>query len=295
VNTINLYPNQTTTYTVTGVNSGGVCVGGYVNAAPVVVTVNSVPGLSATISGAGSICNGSSINLSVNITGSFPVNLTYFDGMNQYTVNGITSTPFLWTVNPTASTTYAIQNLSNLCNSNASTVSAVVTVNGSVTSASFSVMPMGGMDYYFTNTSANAMSYWWDFGDGTTFSTTTADTMHTYMAPGIYQVTLTAMGACGSQTSVQTITVVMTGTASSLDQVLAQVYPNPSNGQVFIELTGTTSTFDMTVENLQGQVIAEGQIVGGNRAEINLETTPGVYIVRLQNGEQTLVRKLVIQ
>lgn len=295
VNTINLYPNVTTTYTVTGVNSGGVCVGGYVNAAPFVVTVNSIPGLSATVTGAGNICSGSAINLSVNINGSFPVNFVYSDGMNQYTVNGVTSTPFVWTVNPTTSTTYSLQSISNLCNNNSSNVSAVVTVNNAVTTAGFTVMPMGGMDYHFMNTSANAVSYTWNFGDGTTFTTTTADTMHTYMAPGIYQVSLTATGACGSQTSVQTITVVMTGTASSLDQVFAQVYPNPSNGQVFIELTGTTATFDMTVENLQGQVITEGQIVGGNRAQINLETTPGVYIVRLQNGEQTLVRKLVIQ
>ncbi len=295
VNTINLYPNVTTTYTVTGVNSGGVCVGGYVNAAPVVVTVNSISGLSATVTGAGNICSGSAINLSVNINGSFPVNFVYSDGVNQYTVNGVTSTPFVWTVNPTTSTTYALQSISNLCNNNSANASAVITVNNAVTTAGFNVMPMGGMDYHFMNTSANAVSYTWNFGDGTTFTTTTADTMHTYMAPGIYQVSLTATGACGSQTSVQTITVAMTGTASSLDQVLAQVYPNPSNGQVFIELTGTTSTFDMTVENLQGQVITEGQIVGGNRAEINLETTPGVYIVRLQNGEQTLVRKLVIQ
>src|SRR5690606_37172669 len=50
-------------------------------------------------------------------------------------------------------------------------------------------------DVQFTNqSSANATTYSWDFGDGTT--STDASPMHTYTVDGIYTVTLTAHNAC---------------------------------------------------------------------------------------------------
>lgn len=59
---------------------------------------------------------------------------------------------------------------------------------------------------FFTNSSEKAVSYSWDFGDGTT--STEAAPEHRFFTSGLYDVTLTATNEKGkSKTSVQAITV----------------------------------------------------------------------------------------
>ncbi|MEZ0607753.1 PKD domain-containing protein [Fibrella sp. WM1] len=55
----------------------------------------------------------------------------------------------------------------------------------------------------FTNTSSNAVSYAWDFGDGSA-PVTDASPMYTYSKAGVYTVTLTATGITGSADAAQT-------------------------------------------------------------------------------------------
>lgn len=59
----------------------------------------------------------------------------------------------------------------------------------------------GDQTVTFTNTSRNATSYTWDFGDGNT--STDENPVHTYAADGVYSVTLTASD--GSDESVTTV------------------------------------------------------------------------------------------
>jgi PKD repeat protein len=55
----------------------------------------------------------------------------------------------------------------------------------------------GSNSFQFTNLSANAATYIWDFGDGTT--STATNPSHTYTAPGIYSVKLIATSQYGCQ------------------------------------------------------------------------------------------------
>lgn len=64
-----------------------------------------------------------------------------------------------------------------------------------------------GLSVAFTNTSTNATSYSWDFGDGTAASTATSPT-HVYATEGNHTVVLTATNANGSNTSSNSINVV---------------------------------------------------------------------------------------
>lgn len=64
----------------------------------------------------------------------------------------------------------------------------------------------------FTNASTGATTYSWNFGDGQ--SSTMANPEHTYANDGIYTVVLTSINACGTSTSVQTVTIVTPPTAS---------------------------------------------------------------------------------
>lgn len=76
-------------------------------------------------------------------------------------------------------------------------------------SASFSATQNEGdfMTFDFTNLSASATDYVWDFGDGN--SSTDADPSNTYGAEGTYTVTLTATDKLNvSSTTTQTVEVV---------------------------------------------------------------------------------------
>lgn len=59
----------------------------------------------------------------------------------------------------------------------------------------------------FTNTSLNALTYSWNFGDGSPVSTEKAPT-YTYAAAGTYTVTLTATGITGSADAVKKTTTL---------------------------------------------------------------------------------------
>ena len=65
---------------------------------------------------------------------------------------------------------------------------------------------VGTVSVSFLNTSTNATSYEWDFGDGGT-STLTNPT-YTYAADGVYTVVLTATNGCGSVSTSRTVTIL---------------------------------------------------------------------------------------
>ncbi|GAB4495889.1 MAG: hypothetical protein OHK0019_26280 [Saprospiraceae bacterium] len=79
-----------------------------------------------------------------------------------------------------------------------------VTVNAAPT-AGFN-NTINGAVVTFSNTSQNATSYLWAFGDGNTSNQ--ANPTHTYNQDGTYTVTLTATNACGTTTATKTITIV---------------------------------------------------------------------------------------
>ena len=72
----------------------------------------------------------------------------------------------------------------------------------------------------FHNTSQNATTYAWDFGDHSTGTQAEAAFAHTYAQTGVYRVKLTASGAGGTDTTSQRITV---GAASECQPQLVPV------------------------------------------------------------------------
>ncbi len=99
--------------------------------------------------------------------------------------------------------------VSNSAGADTLTLSNYITVNPLATAGFTS--SVNGLTATFTNTSANASSYSWNFGDGNTSSA--ANPVHTYAEDGVYTVTLTATNNCGSVTSTQTVSIVTPPTA----------------------------------------------------------------------------------
>ncbi len=93
--------------------------------------------------------------------------------------------------------------VSNSGGSNNLLLEDYITVNAGPSSQfSFTV---DGLTVFFDNTSTNAQSYYWDFGDGN--NSNVASPTHTYAIDGLYQVSLTAINDCGSVTFEEFIVV----------------------------------------------------------------------------------------
>ncbi len=141
INTTNLPVNVTYVYTLS--------VNGCINTQNVVVVINAKP--TVVTSGNVTFCAGLTPSgppplpgehgaggdsgfptITFTLTGVAPWNLSYTDGTNTYTLNGITTNPLLVGVIPTVTTTYTATALSDaICTATASgiTGSALVTVN----------------------------------------------------------------------------------------------------------------------------------------------------------------------
>ncbi|MBK8424923.1 MAG: PKD domain-containing protein [Lewinellaceae bacterium] len=103
--------------------------------------------------------------------------------------------------------------------------------------ANFTFQP-NDLNVIFSNTSQNATTYLWDFGDGQT--STEANPTHAYAAPGNYVVKLSSTNDC--RTIDRTITIVLTTGLSDLTEKIAvRILPNPTPGDFRVELDSRIS------------------------------------------------------
>ncbi|MEX0965746.1 MAG: T9SS type A sorting domain-containing protein [Bacteroidia bacterium] len=98
------------------------------------------------------------------------------------------------------------------------------------------------------------------------------------------------------QAPTETIQIQESNAVQPLDAVL---YPNPSNGIVTVEFTMSSVTpANLQVLNMAGQVVYSSsniQVEGFATERINLShLTNGVYLVNINNGEEQIVRKLIL-
>jgi gliding motility-associated-like protein len=71
--------------------------------------------------------------------------------------------------------------------------------------AAFTSSQSGLNTYTFVNTSVNATSYAWDFGDGQ--ASTIANPIHVYATPGTYTAKLTVTNSCGTDIETQVLMI----------------------------------------------------------------------------------------
>jgi hypothetical protein len=133
----------------------------------------------------------------------------------------------------------------------------------------------------FNNTSTNATSYVWDFGDGT--NSTDASPVHTYAQPGSYVVKLEASNLC--KTNIKTFNLNLTSSIRDIVQESGiSITPNPCNGDFVITLSSERSeTVRCQMTDAQGRVVRERMVEirpGENKIQFMETDLPaGVYFV----------------
>jgi PKD repeat protein len=167
-----------------------------------------------------------------------------------------------------------------------------------LTQASFS-FSSNNLAFQFTNTSSNAQSYFWNFGDGNTSSV--ANPTHTYLLPGSYTVMLVASGICGNDTSYQIVNALNIGFVN-LENKESEIrlFPNPSKGE-----------FNLLIRNVEGKHLTvniyspEGKFIHqlseySNDDEFNKSydfktLNDGIYLINVTIDNKTVYKsKLII-
>jgi PKD repeat protein len=133
----------------------------------------------------------------------------------------------------------------------------------------------------FTNSSTNATSYLWDFGDGTTSAEVSP--VHTYAQPGSYTIKLEANNQC--KTNIKTFTLNLTSDVESPElQSGIMIAPNPCSGDFVLTLNSDRSeTLRCDITDAQGRVVRERVVEirpGENSIQFHEPELPaGVYFV----------------
>ncbi len=157
----------------------------------------------------------------------------------------------------------------NDAGNNTITQTNYITVN-TVPDPSFMVASAGAV-VSFTNTSINATSISWDFGDGN--GSTEDNPIHTYDMDGDYEVVLTTSNECGSSEVTQTVTAVIAPVAGFSANTISGCAP--LSVEFMDQSSGTVESYSWSFP-------------GGTPSSSTVENpvvvyeTPGTYTVELE-------------
>ncbi len=115
----------------------------------------------------------------------------------------------------------------------------------------------------------------------------------TGLTTGTYDVTVTDATGCSNTASfdVSSITVGI----AEVNNLNAKLYPNPTAGQFYVELTKSGET-TVVVVDLAGKEVATAKGNGNSRINIDLgNVSGGMYYVRIQQGNASTTKKLIIE
>ena len=202
-------PNPTHTYTSDGtftvsLTANNAC-GNHTTTSTVTVSSN-MPTASISVSPSNTVCIGTAVNFTANVSSNTQnVSWTFAGGTPATSTDMNPSVTF--STEGDHLVTLTAHNGSNSASAN-TTITVLPATIASFTSGSSALMAT------FTNTSTNATSYAWDFGDSN--SSTQENPSHTYVADGTYNVCLTVTGPCGTNTACSSITISGNGPSASI-------------------------------------------------------------------------------
>lgn len=150
---------------------------------------------------------------------------------------------------------------------------------------------------FFDQSSYSPVSWQWNFsGAATTLSAVQNPSGIVYNVPGIYDVQLITLNAFGSDTIMkycQIEVIPSTVSVHESEQKEVKLYPNPTNGPLTIQSESALGEAVITVFNTMGQAVYSYTHIEGDRAEIMLEGSPGIYFVEILDRRMTTILKVM--
>jgi PKD repeat protein len=148
--------------------------------------------------------------------------------------------------------------------------------------------------YTFVAHLQNAVSFFWDFGDGTPTSTSNP-VNHTYMNIGSYTAKLHIFNECGTEKILSKSTDIKVGTNEiELDNYL-EIFPNPTNNYVNIHTKDNLIMHEINIIDALGRTTIQEKL-NSHHAKIDVrKLAAGVYSIIITTAKGTSVQKLSIQ
>lgn len=245
------------------------------------ITVYNAPNLNITASGPTSFCQGGSVKLTV--TGSSSSN-PWGNGINSPTI----------TVTQTGN--YSVYETNALGCSFGKSQSVTVFPKPSL---DFAYTTQGSKANFYNLSPATNNTYFWKFGNDSTSTLTNPIT--TYKKTGTFQVCMIGTSYQGCQDTVcKSININLTGVEDLSNAIGLEVYPNPNNGQFSISINSNKiEPLSLSISDVAGRIIWKTIMASKNSGSIitpniNFVST-GIYFLKVESGENSTLRKIVIQ
>lgn len=238
------------------------------------------PQPTVSINGNLTFCNGGSVELTASLSDSY------------LWTGGATTRSIVVTDGGSYSVT--VTN-ADACNGTGASNATMVTVNTKPAAAA--TQTANGLEVSFTNTSTNATSYIWDFGDGSA-SLQTSPT-YTYDIPGNYPVKLIAENAnCADTTNVTVSVTVGIEEKDAFNSI--KLYPNPAANFATLSMDLiNNSDVQVLVFDLAGKLVYdiknEKLFAGQHNVKIDIAgLNNGLYLVTIKADRAVVSKRLVV-
>jgi PKD repeat protein len=141
------------------------------------------------------------------------------------------------------------------------------------------------------------ITYEWEFEGGNPSTSTEKNPVVQYNTHGVYDVKLTASiqpMASNTLTVEDYITVLEDVGISNGKKTIWNIMPNPTSGLVTVSVPPGSKAILILFDQVGREVVT--QEVSNNSERINLSRLPkGLYFAELKSGDNTEVKKLVLQ
>lgn len=221
-------------------------------------------------------------------------------GTVQFTDGSTNATTWMWDFGDASTSTlqnpqhtYAANGTYNVClistGCASDTICTQVTVCPEALSAAFTSTD-SAMTAMFNGPTSGATSYLWDFGDGN-FSTAQNPT-HVYGNTGVFNVCLTVYNMCGdSATSCDSVTIIMLGNVSVIENSSVEIYPNPASNDATVTVTSVEFTGNYVFEmyDATGKLVRVENGVFGQQLKVQRnELSGGMYMYKIRVNDAVI-------
>lgn len=139
-------------------------------------------------------------------------------------------------------------------------------------------------------------SYLWSTGH----NTQTAELFGNVLGIGTHDVSVTVdQSGCTGVSNSFVLTVDACAGIEEFGDLTIDVYPNPSNGQIVLDITGESDGLMLQVVDMHGKLVysdSTGAIASGLRKTVDLTSlASGMYFLKLDNGSSSATKKIIKQ